>query len=195
MNMLKNSLAVIGFFSIGIMLVVLLKLLPVMQQLEGFDPKAKDVYMQIFNRVLLTKSGIEAMVIKTPVAEGITTEEVDQTIRLVANELNIKNVGELPLYKEVEAMSGSPYRFVKIYLLCNAMTAASMLNNNDAFAAFLPCRVSLIEDKSGHLWLYTQDMDVMIYGGKPLPPALKSEAIKIRDTILEIMRRASEGDF
>jgi len=195
MKMLKNSLAVIGFFSIGIMLVILLKLLPVMQQLEGFDPKAKDVYMQIINRVLLTKSGIEGIVIKTPVAEGISSEAVDQTIRLVANELNIKNVGELPLSEEVEAMSGSPYRFVKIYLLCNAMTAASMLNYNDAFASFLPCRVSVVEDKTGHLWLYTQDMDVLIYGGKPLPPALKLEAIKIRDTILEIMRRAAEGDF
>jgi len=195
MKMLKNSLAVIGFFSIGIMLVILLKLLPVMQQLEGFDPKAKDVYMQIINRVLLTKSGIEGIVIKTPVAEGISSEAVDQTIRLVANELNIKNVGELPLSEEVEAMSGSSYRFVKIYLLCNAMTAASMLNYNDAFASFLPCRVSVVEDKTGHLWLYTQDMDVLIYGGKPLPPALKLEAIKIRDTILEIMRRAAEGDF
>jgi len=195
MKMLKNSLAVIGFFSIGIMLVILLKLLPIMQQLEGFDPKAKDVYMQIINRVLLTKSGIEGIVIKTPVAEGISSEAVDQTIRLVANELNIKNVGELPLSEEVEAMSGSSYRFVKIYLLCNAMTAASMLNYNDAFASFLPCRVSVVEDKTGHLWLYTQDMDVLIYGGKPLPPALKLEAIKIRDTILEIMRRAAEGDF
>jgi len=195
MKMLKNSLAVIGFFSIGVMLVILLKLLPVMQQLEGFDPKAKDVYMQIINRVLLTKSGIEGIVIKTPVAEGISSEAVDQTIRLVANELNIKNVGELPLSEEVEAMSGSSYRFVKIYLLCNAMTAASMLNYNDAFASFLPCRVSVVEDKTGHLWLYTQDMDVLIYGGKPLPPALKLEAIKIRDTILEIMRRAAEGDF
>ena len=195
MNMLKNSLAVIGFFSIGIMLVILLKLMPIMQQLEGFDPKAKDVYMQIINRILLTKSGIEGIVIKTPVAEGISFKTVDQTIRLVANELNIKNVGELPLSEEVEAMSGSSYRFVKIYLLCNAMTAASMLNYNDAFASFLPCRVSVVEDKTGHLWLYTQDMDVLIYGGKPLPPALKSEAIKIRDTILEIMRRAAEGDF
>jgi Domain of unknown function DUF302 len=194
-KMLKNILSIIGFISIGLVLVMLIKILPVIKQLDGFDPKAKEVYMQIFERVLQAQSGIEGLVIKTPVKEGVLAKDVDQSIRLIANELNIKNVGDLPLYKEVEAMSGVPYRFAKIYLLCNAMTAASMLDYNDTFASFLPCRVSLVESKEGKLWLYTQDMDVMIYGGKPLPPALKKEAIKVRDTILEIMRRAAEGDF
>lgn len=193
--MLKNILAGIGFISIGLLLVLLVKLLPVIKQLDGFDPEAAHVYMQMAKRILQTQSGIEGLVIKTPVKEGISAEEVDQYIRLVANELNIKNVGELPLYKEVEAMSGSSYRYVKIYLLCNAMAAASMLNYSDAFASFLPCRVSLLEDRQGRLWLYTQDMDVIIYGGKPLPPALKVEALKVRDIILEIMRRAAEGAF
>jgi len=195
MKILKNILAIAGFISIGLVLVMMLKLLPIIKQFDGFDPKAKEVYLQLFDRVMQTQSGIEAMVIKTPVEEGVSAADVDQSIRLIANELNIKNVGELPLYKEVEAMSGASFRFVKIYLLCNAMTAASMLNYSDAFASFLPCRVSLIESKEGKLWLYTQDMDVMIYGGKPLPPALKAEAIKVRDIILEIMRRAAEGDF
>jgi hypothetical protein len=193
--MLKNILAAIGFISIGLMLVMLINILPVIKQLDGFDPKAREVYTQIFSRILQAQSAVEGMVIKTPVRAGLSAADVERSIFMVANELNIKKVGEMPLYKEVEAMSGRPFRFAKIYLLCNAMTAASMLNYNDAFVGFLPCRVSLVEDKAGHLWLYTQDLDMMIYGGRPLPPALKSEVIKIRDTILEIMRRAAVGDF
>ena len=193
--MIKNILAGIGFFTIGLVLVLMIKLLPFVKQFSEFDPQAKDIYLQIFERALQTQSGVEGLVIKTPVEEGVSAYTVEETIRLVANELNIKKVGEMPLYKEVEAMSGKPYRFAKIYLLCNPMTAASMLNYNDAISSFLPCRVSLVEDRTGRLWLYTQDLDVLIYGGKPLPPALKTEVIKVRDSILEIMRRAAVGEF
>jgi uncharacterized protein (DUF302 family) len=187
--------SMIGFFFIAISIILSIQYSSVLQALGEFDPKAKDVYLQMAQRIIETGSGIEAMVIKMPVEEGLSTEDVDQSIRSIANELNIKNVGELPMYKEVEAMSGKPFRFIKIYLLCNAMTAASMLNYSDSYSSYLPCRVSLIEDKSGALWLYTLDMDIMIYGGKTLPPALKDEALKIKNTIMDIMSRSAEGDF
>jgi len=35
----------------------------------------------------------------------------------------------------------------------------------------------------------------MIYGGKPLPRELKEEAIKVKDTILDIMNRGASGEF
>ena len=75
------------------------------------------------------------------------------------------------------------------------MTALQMLEYSDAFSAFLPCRISMVEDKQGKLWLYSLNMDAMIYGGKPLPPALKQEAEGIKETILDIMNRGAEGDF
>jgi uncharacterized protein (DUF302 family) len=75
------------------------------------------------------------------------------------------------------------------------MTAAQMLDYSDAYSAYLPCRVSLVEDKEGKLWLYSLNMDAMIYGGTPLPPALKEEAMGVKKIILEIMHRAAEGDF
>jgi hypothetical protein len=38
-------------------------------------------------------------------------------------------------------------------------------------------------------------MDMMIYGGKPLPPDLKKEAIQVKDTMLDIMKRGASGEF
>jgi uncharacterized protein (DUF302 family) len=116
-------------------------------------------------------------------------------MKSVASEHNIKNVGELPLYKEVEAMSGKPYRYTKIFMFCNALTAAKMMDYNDAFSAYLPCRVSLIEDKTGKLWIYTMNMDLMIHGGRPLPPALKKEAEQVKTIITDIMNRGATGEF
>jgi hypothetical protein len=44
-----------------------------------------------------------------------------------------------------------------------------MVDHSDAFSAYLPCRIALIEDQKGEKWLYSLNMDMMIYGGVPLP--------------------------
>ena len=99
------------------------------------------------------------------------------------------------MYKDVEAKTGQPYRFVKIYMFCDSLVAAKMFEYSDAFSAYLPCRITLMEDAEGKLWLYALNMDMMIYGGAPLPPELKASAIRVKEMILEIMQRAAEGDF
>ena len=70
-----------------------------------------------------------------------------------------------------------------------------MIEHDIAYAAYLPCRVSLVEDEEGQLWIYTLDMDMMIYGGKTLPPELLAEALEVKDIMLDILQRAAEGDF
>mgnify|MGYP000495125866 CR=1 FL=1 len=195
MSQLKNIFAFAGLVSLILLGVVSVKLYPVIEKLSDFDPRAISLYMDIASRALDQRSGVEAMVIKVPVEKGVGSGDVDDSIKILAEELGIKNVGELPMYKEVQALSGVPFRYAKIYLLCDAMIAASLLNHSDGFSSYLPCRISVIEDAEGQLWLYTLNMDIMIYGGRPLPPALKADAIKVRDTVLEIMNRAAVGDF
>jgi hypothetical protein len=166
-----------------------------LKNLSDFDGKAGEVYTEMSKRLLASGNAAEATVWKIPVAADLSAEDVEQTMRFVANELNIKNVGELPLSAQVEAMTGEKQRFLKIYMFCDPLTAAKMVDFSDAFSAYLPCRVSLIEDKSGKLWLYSLNMDMMIHGGKTLPADLFAEANKVKDTILDIMNRGAEGEF
>ena len=163
--------------------------------LNGFDPKAVGVYREMISKIVENGSMVDATVWRAKVAEGLSFEEVDQSIRTIAVENNIKGVGELPLWKQVEAMTGKKVRKIMIYMYCNPLTAVKMLDHSDAFAAYLPCRISLIEDKTGQLWIYTLNMDPMIYGGKILPPDLKAEAIRVKNIMKDILDRASKGDF
>lgn len=192
---LRNLFALVGFIAVVVAIYAAVKMAPMMQALDEFDEKAIDVYSEMVTTLLETGNAAEATVWKVPVEGDLSVEDVDETIKAVANELNIKNVGELPLSEQVEAMSGEKSRYFKIYMFCNAMTAAQMLEYSDAYSAYLPCRVSLVEDKQGKLWLYSLNMDAMIYGGKPLPPALKEEAMGVKKIILEIINRGAEGDF
>jgi uncharacterized protein (DUF302 family) len=193
MGVIRNLFALIGLVVViaGVALYVKGK-----ETMDQFDPEAPYVYYDMFKKVVETKSAADATVWKVPVAEGVSAEDVEQAMKFVANELNISNVGtDLPLSKDIEGRTGKPYRFVKIYLFCNSLTAAQMLDYNDAYSAYLPCRITLLEDKQGKLWLVSLNMDLMIYGGEPLPPELKQEALRVKETILEIMRRGAEGDF
>lgn len=190
--MFKNLFALVGLLTViaaGILF------FSAKNTLSEFDPGAAKTYTDLVKNVLATKDAASATVWRVPVTEGLTPEEVEETMKFVANEHNISNVGELPLSKDISAKSGKPYRFIKIFLFCNSLTAAKMLDYNDAFSAYLPCRVTLVEDTSGKLWLYSLNMDLMIHGGKPLPPELKAEAEKVKEIILDIMKRGSEGDF
>lgn len=192
---LRNLFSLIGLAVVVAAIYAAVTFTPMMKAFDSFDEKAIGVYGDMIEVLLETGNAAEATVWKVPVEDGLTVEDVELTLRAVANELNIKNVGELPLSAQVEAMSGNKSRFFKIYMFCNALTAAQMLDYSDAYSAYLPCRVSLVEDKEGKLWLYSLNMDAMIYGGKPLPPALKEEAMGVKKIILEILHRGAEGDF
>ena len=192
---LRNLFALVGFVVIVVAIYGAVKIAPMMQTFDSFDERAIDVYSDMMTQVLATGNAAEAMVWKMQVNEDLTADDVEETMRFVANEHNIKNVGELPLSSQIEAMSGQSSRYLKIYMFCNALTAAQMLEYSDAYSAFLPCRISMVEDKEGRLWLYSLNMDAMIYGGKPLPAALKEEAEGVKEIILDIMNRGAEGDF
>lgn len=194
-NFIRNVLALIGLVAIIGAGYMYASYSNRFSAFNDFDPKAAEIYQDMADKLLETGSAAEATVWKAKVSGDLTFEEVDQSIKSIANEMNIKGVGELPLGDQVAAMKGEPWRKLKIYLYCNPLTAAKMIDYSDAYAAYLPCRISLLEDKTGNLWIYTLNMDMMIHGGKPLPPDLKEEAIGVKKIMQAILDRGAKGDF
>ncbi len=195
MRYITGIFALIGVAAVGMMIWKGPMLYKYKVAFDGFDEQAFDTYKDMFDRLVDTGNAAAATVWKAKVAEGLSFEEVDESIKAVAVDLNIRGVGELPLGDQVAAMNGEPWRKLNIYLYCNPLTAAKMIEHDLAYAAYLPCRISLVEDETGQLWIYTLDMDMMIYGGKTLPPELLAEAIEVKAIIQGILERASEGDF
>ncbi|MFK5986415.1 MAG: DUF302 domain-containing protein [Pseudomonadota bacterium] len=164
-------------------------------QAKALDPKAYDTYLSMADVLLKSGNTAEATVWKFPVAEDLSVEDVVETMKTVANELNFSNVGQLPLYKDIEAKMGKKHRYIEMFLFCDSLIAAKMLEYSDSFSAYFPCRITLVEDLKGKLWLYTLNMDMMIHGGRPLPPELLKEAQKVKTIIVEIMKRGASGEF
>lgn len=129
------------------------------------------------------------------VKDGVTAQDVEEILKQVAVERNMRDVGVLPLSKELEARSGKKEKLLTVYSYCSPPTARRMVNFSPHMAAYLPCRISVVEHDDGSLWLYTLNMDMMVKMGRKLPSPLKEEAMAVRDTIFEMMERASKGEY
>jgi uncharacterized protein (DUF302 family)/predicted small secreted protein len=128
------------------------------------------------------------------VQKGVTPNDIEQILKQVASERNMKDVGTLPLSKELEARTGQKQKLLTVYSFCTPTTARKMVDFSPHMAAYLPCRITVVEKEDG-LWLYTLNMDMMVKMGRKLPSPLKEEARAVRDTIWEMMERASKGEI
>ncbi len=133
-------------------------------------------------------------VIKRPLEPGISFDEAVQSMKLRANALNFKLVAELPLSKQVEATTGKPQRRMEIFQFCDAVTAKAMVDVSIDFAAYLPCRIALIEDAKGKGWLVMVNLDEILADYK-LGPDMSKLAISVRDALVSIMDAGVKGDL
>jgi uncharacterized protein (DUF302 family) len=135
-------------------------------------------------------------VVKMRIADNVSLDEAVESMKLRGNTLNIKLVAELPLSKQVEAMTGKPSRRMEIYQFCDAVTAKQMVDYSIDFAAYLPCRIALVEDdkQPGKGWLVMMDLNMLINAAN-LTPEMKAKAIEVRDTLLSIMKAGANGDL
>jgi uncharacterized protein (DUF302 family) len=132
-------------------------------------------------------------VLKLPLEEGVSMDDAVDSMKLRANALNFKLVAHLPLYKELQSMGVDAER-VEIFQFCDARIAYQMISHDIDFSAYLPCRITLIQDKEGKPWLVTLDLDKVMHTAK-LPPDLLEKAILVRDNIREIMEAGASGDL
>ena len=136
---------------------------------------------------------IEKTVVKTAIADGVSFDDAIESMKLRANALNIKLVAELPLSKQIKAMGESSHR-MGIYQFCDALTAKKMVEFDINFAAYLPCRIALVEDQQGKGWLLMMNMDMLI-DNPHLQGDLKKTAVGVRDSLLEIMNAGAKGEL
>lgn len=191
-SLIRNLLALIGLATLVALGVGYAKVQSVMGQL---DPEAMEMFSGVGSRYMESLDPGVTMVKTIPVKEGISPEDVVESMKSLAVQHGMLFVGESPFYKQVEAVTGKPFRFVAFYSFCDAMVGVKMIEYNSAYSAFMPCRISLVEDPQGRLWLHMMDLDLMIHGGKPLPPEVKEGAIRVRDSLDKILKGAASGEF
>ena len=142
---------------------------------------------------------INFMVAKKKVIPGVSFDEVIESLKLKANEVNMKAVGHNTPYKLLREIDDPKSPRVEILSFCDMIAMRRMLDYSLEFLAFLPCRISVAEDAEGQIWLVTIDWDVRWLDTSPNPNKisddLRKRAISVRGRIETIMEAAANGDL
>lgn len=192
MNMVKTLLALIGALAILAGGAGYAKYKSFFGEL---DPDAPRVFTEMYEKFQVNKDWGDAMMWSFQAEKGIGPEDIKRSLMSLAFERNFFFAGEAPFYKQAEATLGRPYRYVNFLSFCDARVGAMMIDYNEKYSAFMPCRIAIVQGNDGQVSLHSMNLDVMIYGGKPLPPELKEQALKVRNTLYDIMKTAAAGDF
>ncbi len=191
-SLIRNLMAIIGVIAVIGSGVGYLRW---QQFLAQLDPEAPRILAEARARYVEHLDPGLVMVKSVAVDDGLTPEDVVDSLKSLAIQHNMLFVGESPFYQQVEAVTGEPYRFVSFYSFCDARVGAEMIDYHSAYAAFMPCSIALVEDQQGRLSLHMMELDAFIHGGKPLPESVRSGAMRVRDTLNQIMLGAAQGDF
>ncbi|WFE68576.1 DUF302 domain-containing protein [Thiomicrospira sp. R3] len=165
-----------------------------MKAAGNLEEGAWGTFNEIWDRWVESEGDIGwAVVWHRKVEEGVELQDILDALDNVAmNAPGLMDVGHLPLSEELNAR-GVESGVIHVVSYCNPATARKMIDFSPAMGAFLPCRVTIVEQEDG-LHLYTMNMDMMIKMGKKMPEELKELTMAIREAMWEMMEKGATGD-
>jgi uncharacterized protein (DUF302 family) len=136
---------------------------------------------------------VKLQIARIQIQDGISFDDAVESLKLRANQHNLKFVGVNALYKEIEALTGKPSKRIEIFNFCDGLTANKMLQADPQMIAFMPCRIALIEDKDGKRWVISMMMDMKMI--QAMPPETRKSAEHVMEAMKDMMVAASKGDL
>ncbi|MBI5005945.1 MAG: DUF302 domain-containing protein [Nitrosomonadales bacterium] len=141
----------------------------------------------------ITYQDVKLQIARIQVQDSVSFDDAVESLKLRANQHNLKFVGVNAIYKEIEALTGKPARRMEIFNFCDGLTANKMLQADPVMIAYMPCRIAVLEDAQGKRWLISMMMDLAKV--KKLPADARSSAERVMAAMKDMMVAASRGDL
>ena len=141
----------------------------------------------------LSYTEMKVQIARVQIRDGVSFDDAVDSLKLRANQHNLKFVGASPLYKEIEALTGKPAKRMEIFSFCDGLTAQQMIVADPLMIAFMPCRIALVEDAQGKRWVISMMMDEAMIAA--LPVATRNNAQRVMAAMKDMMHAASNGDL
>jgi uncharacterized protein (DUF302 family) len=138
-------------------------------------------------------TNVQLQIARIQVQDSVSFDDAVESLKLRANQHNLKFVGVNKLYKEIEALTGKPSKRIEIFNFCDGLTANKMLAADPLMIAFMPCRIALLEDKDGKRWVISMMMDLKLI--QAMPEDTRKSAERVMAAMKDMMVAASQGDL
>ncbi|MEW5769292.1 MAG: DUF302 domain-containing protein [Pseudomonadota bacterium] len=146
------------------------------------------------------KDVMNLMTTKYQAKDGLSFDDVVESMKLRANQLNFKLVGHSPMWKDIQAVLGDTTApRMEVFHYCDIAAGREVLKYAPESIVFLPCRIAIMEDANKKIWVLTLDWNTSwldsISGKMGAPTELTKFATDIRDKMDNIMKAAAAGDL
>ncbi|MBA1432072.1 MAG: DUF302 domain-containing protein [Epsilonproteobacteria bacterium] len=158
------------------------------------DDGAMPAYDDMFTKVVEYGDPARAMMKEWKVDEGVSGDDVKESIEALTEEYNMRLTGYVKMYT-LEDAKPDQVAEARIYSLCNLTTAKIFLNYSRYYGGFMPCRIMYVRYGNGDAYLISMDMTLAIHGGYPLPKDMLDTANKVKEAMEKVPERAAHGDF
>ena len=138
-------------------------------------------------------SNIQQTVVKVALSEGVSTEDAIMAMNSKAAEINLRLVGSQYVSNELENR-GVDTPYLSIHQFCDPMDARNMIIANPIFSSYMPCRISVVEDQEGKVWMMMLNLDMLI-NSKLLASEVVQTAVKVNQQMLDVMVSGASGEF
>ena len=161
----------------------------------------KSMMPQMSSMGLNLRDIMNFMTTKYKAKEGLSFDEVVESMKLRANQVNLKLVGHSPMVKDIQAVLGdfSTPR-MEVFHFCDIEAGREIMKLVPESIVYLPCRIAVMEDAQKNVWVLTLDwdtswLDSINTGAMGMSPEMMDLAKKIRDNMDNVMRAAAAGDL
>ncbi len=196
MNLIKGLLTLIGLIVVigGIIGAVMFG-----SKVAKLDSQALPEYMKMFDKVLTTGDPAKGMVrkVKMNIPEGMTKAEAFENAIEIMDEVG-EEYGLAMVDAKTMPRGGKQFRdgglLTHIRSYCSPSIADRFLSHSSEFIGFMPCRIGIIEEPNGDIYIYTMSMELMINGGYTLPDDLLALANEVRTGMYTMMEKGAALD-
>ncbi len=168
------------------------------------EPMSADAKMKFMQSIMAVnpfsvRDLMGFMVAKKKVIPGLTFDEVIESLQSKALDLNMRPTGHNTPYIILRETFDPESPRIEFLSFCDLITMRKILDYSLEFSAVLPCRIGVVQDADGQIWLTTLDWDVRWFDTSPNPnrisDELRADAIRVRENMEKIMEAAATGDF
>lgn len=141
----------------------------------------------------LSYTKMKVQIARVQIQDGVSFDDAVESLKLRANQHNLKFVGASPLYKEIEALTGKPAKRMEIFSFCDGLVAQQMIGTDPLMISFMPCRIAMVEDAQGKRWIISMMIDDATI--RALPADIRKNAERVMKAMKDMMLAASNGDL
>ena len=196
MKLIKGLLTLIGAI---VVIAAIVGAVTVGPKIAKLDPDALPEYMKMFNTVLTTGDPAKGMIrrVKMVIPEGMTKQEAFKNAIEIMDKVGSEyGLNMVDCRTTTMSRGGKLFKdgglLTHIRSYCSTTIADIFLRHSSEFIGFMPCRIGIVEEENGDIYIYTMSMELMIDGGHTLPPEMLALANKVRKGMYTMMEKGAK---